>query len=424
MAKSNLPLETPDRQLVRKIAEKASLDPLDLFEKILSTKTHPSLQTIIENQRFRRLFVDLQGQMEATRRLSFHRIEGLEIEFLSIIGGAFSDICLPPTTTLIGFLCNGSQLHSLGVAENPNLRLLDVTNNRTGFIDLSFNHELTWYKCAWNQLRYIDELPEKLETLICAVNKIRFADLSGAPGLKHLDCYTNDIEELDLSSVPELLSLNCGLNRIGSLDLRPAHKLRKLEVSEMYGSMAYPETPQFSLLPDLEYLNCSANNFREIDVSGNPNLRHLKATGNQVETVDFSKTPNLNELDCDWDLKKSDLSRLPNLKKLWMLECDLEVEGLSHTPRLELMSLIHCPIKSLDISILPNLRQLSLRDCEILEEIDLSSAPQLEEIEIWGSSCEEIDIRDLPNLKKLTVYDEGTRILRRADQEDLVSSDE
>lgn len=423
MAKSPLPLETPDRRLILKFAEKASLDPFVLFEKILSTKAYLPLQTIVENRRFKQLLVDLQDQTNKPRTLNLFSIEGLEVERLTILGGAFSDIVLPQTRTLVDFFCIKSQLRNLGTLGAPNLRCLDVTDNNVGFIDLPCIQELVWYKCAWNQFRYINELPRKLETLICPVNKIRFLDLSGAPGLKHLDCYTNNIENLDLSRVPHLQSLNCGFNRISSLNLRSSKNLIKLKISEMAGPFNFPETPDFSILPDLQYLDCCHNRFRDLNLSGLPSLRHLSASGNEVEFVDFSLTPNLNELYCDWDLNAKDLSRLPKLKKLSILEGDLEVNGLCHTPNLEELSLNHCPVKSLDISRLPNLRVLMLRDCDILEKINLSSAPHLEVVEIWGSACDEIDIRELPSLKELTVDDGGIRVLHRADQEHFISRD-
>ncbi|MCR5266544.1 MAG: hypothetical protein K6E29_08145, partial [Cyanobacteria bacterium RUI128] len=70
-------------------------------------------------------------------------------------------------------------------------------------------------------------------------------------------------------------------------------------------------------LDNLEYLDCSSNNLKQLDVSKNVNLEYLYCDRNNLKQLDVSKNVNLVKLVCyENKLKKLDVSKNVNLKEL------------------------------------------------------------------------------------------------------------
>ena len=106
-----------------------------------------------------------------------------------------------------------------------------------------------------------------LEELACHYNKIESLDLRSLSKLRRLYCFDNRLRELDLSGNPLLTEVSCGGNNaLKQLSLESNRLLNTVDAGE-----CRLEKLDLTGLPELEYLVCSQNRLRSLDVSRNPN---------------------------------------------------------------------------------------------------------------------------------------------------------
>ena len=104
-------------------------------------------------------------------------------------------------TALIALICDNTQLTSLDMSRNTELKeLFCRDNNQLTSLDLSKNTELGWLYCNNNQFTSLD--------------------VSKNTKLAYLDCDNNQLTSLDLSKNTELNGLNCSGNNLKSVILQ------------------------------------------------------------------------------------------------------------------------------------------------------------------------------------------------------------
>ena len=165
--------------------------------------------------------------------------------------------------------CNFSELISLDLSKNTELRSLSVNNDNLTELDLSKNTKLEELQCNNNKLNSIDlSKNTELRELRCSNNKLNSIDLSKNTGLMYLICSNNKLNSIDLSNNIELVYFICSNNKLTSIDL--------------------------SKNTGLEDLNCNNNKLTSIDLSSNTKLKRLDCYNNKLTSLDLSNNKNVN----------------------------------------------------------------------------------------------------------------------------------
>ena len=123
-------------------------------------------------------------------------------------------------TGLTELICNGNQLTSLNVSNQPELKVLDCNYNQITQLDVSKNTALTKLDCGMNAIPSLDiSKNTALKSLRCDANKIESLDISKNTLLTDLNCASNLLTTLTLSGHPDIYGIMCYHNQITSLDL-------------------------------------------------------------------------------------------------------------------------------------------------------------------------------------------------------------
>ena len=226
--------------------------------------------------------------------------------FVAFSNGQITDINLPQNSSLNFINCSRNKISHLNLSQNNSITYLNCSDNRIFNLDLGLNPNLDTLICRNNNLLTLDVSQcTGLKSLICnnvsfgpwgggasSTNNLTFLDLSQNPSLENLDCSDNNLSYLDLSQNINLTDLNCSGNNLSNINLSQNYALRNL--------------------------NCRDNQILELDISNDTLLTTLICgsaggfisfgVGNNLKTLDVSQNPNLEYLDCsNNELKNLDL---------------------------------------------------------------------------------------------------------------------
>ena len=213
-----------------------------------------------------------------------------------------------PLETLI---CTKGKIVHLNLERCPQLRYLDCSYNRIDTLDLSPNLRLETVKADHQRSQHL--LSE--EGRSGALKSLTLPDNRQSDnGLIYLSCGDNQLQELDLSRSIHLKYLNCQWNYLkeicceqqGYRWFREKGKdykwLKSLTLPDRINSnltaLSYPETdlkkaPKLKKLNGLQYLNCSENNLKNLNVRHNPQLKYLICGRNNMKRLDLKKNNEL-----------------------------------------------------------------------------------------------------------------------------------
>ncbi len=198
-----------------------------------------------------------------------------------------------------------------------------------------------------------------IEELTISGGEITSLSLAQFPGIRSLSVTSTNISSLDISAAT-------GLERL-ILDRNPELKTLDFSHNPHIKVLSYSETPlgwmDYSLLPELYYLDCSRSDVESyLTISGESlqNIRMLDISGNgEIQTFYIQTFPKLESVNCS-----------------------------------------SCSIIELDFSQSKSLTYFK-GSYNRLRNIDFTGAVNLKYIEAYGSSVESLDIR---GLKPQTVY--------------------
>jgi len=156
----------------------------------------------------------------------------------------------------------------------------------------------------------------------------------------------------------------------------------------------------------VKMLRISSEGLTHLDLSRLTNLEKLNLIECNITDLSLSNLPpNLKELDLsENNLTRVDLSGLPNLKKLSLYgNKGLTQIDLSRLPNLEELDLIECNITDLSLSKLPpNLKWIKLSENKGLTRVDLSGLTNLEKLYLAWCNITDLSLSKLPpNLKEI-----------------------
>ena len=246
---------------------------------------------------------------------------------------------------------------------------------------------------SFSGLQKIDfENCPSLESLILEHNKkLNMIDVLSLSSIKELSVKASPISELVLpadskGNLSGLKALNCAETKIKKID--------------------------FSLFPELEYLDISSSSFDSIDLKKNINLKKFYCENAGLTSLDLSQNKKLTELKCRGN-RLPDLALFQN-KELERLDCGKnELDKLLVNFNTKLKSL-YCDsnrIKELDISSLKRIEELYCHRNKI-EKILLNSNANLKTIFCFENDISEKYMLQLFNsLKEGDGYDVKTLVV-------------
>ena len=267
--------------------------------------------------------------------------------------------------------CAYAGLEVVPIQLNPEIKHLDLSNNRVGNIHLSFGFydNLETLDLTLNTIHTLGSdnfvFQKKLASLNASGNAVRALAknaLQGLAALKELNLASNNISDMDeqaFKSTGELEVLNLSDNTITSLPsglLRNLHKIRTLILKQ--NSLLEIPTDNLALAPSLENVDLSDNLIQELDrdsLPPLPSLVTLNLANNVIRNIagdTFDRLPGLLKL----DLSGNNLTSVPTF-------------ALAKLRVLSQLVLSRNPLGSLDALGFRNLyelRNLELNDCSIL----------------------------------------------------------
>ena len=130
--------------------------------------------------------------------------------------------------------CRKQKIKSaVGVEYLTNLKVLDLTRNEIGELDLSKNALLEEAFLGNNELSSLDISGcSKLSHLEVFINQLDELDLSNNPLLEAFYANKNDLEAIDLSNNKELVDLRLSGNELSVIDLTANDKLERLDLEK------------------------------------------------------------------------------------------------------------------------------------------------------------------------------------------------
>ena len=287
-----------------------------------------------------------------------------------------------------------------GIGYLKNLEILLCSGNGLTSLDVSQNNKLEVLYCYDGRLEslVIGDMPH-LVKLNCRDNRLTSLDLTGAPRLKRLDCKRNQLESLSLGSMEQMYLIDCRENAFTSLDLSSVasisevdcrrnqsltslkcKKIQTLDCSEcQLTSLELEEIRRLDCSKNqLAYLKasrvsrlyCSENVLAELDLSGSPMLEYLDCSNNQLRILDLTNNfqgknfpkglPFDTKVKCEHDrlesIKFGDDNRLYNLYCRDNQLTSLDTENMQHVDDL---SCEDNRFDVLDVSGMPTLSHLS-----------------------------------------------------------------
>lgn len=290
-----------------------------------------------------------------------------------------------------------SHLTTAKIENMFNLKKLELDNNELTSFELATPAPLTSLNLSHNQL---SNSPTNNPTLGLENCEGPLTDLnvSHNTGLQCLDIR-------DLTSLVYLTANDCP--EFASIFIcmpEDAHtSLRNINLANCNLSNFYPIT-----MPELRSLDLSNNNLmtKATDntfVLGNyPALTSLSVNGNKnVDVLDVTKCPNLDKLyinDCDFS--SIDISQCPELLTFNAANNNLRSVDLGNNKKLSYINVAGNPISKLDITQFPSISSINISDTEITC-VDLMKAFYLKDFKAANSKIAFVDFNgQQPNRMK------------------------
>ena len=271
--------------------------------------------------------------------------DGLDnLVWLDLFESNVSSFCGIGMNSLTNLNLSSNQLTELDVTNNFNLVHLGCYCNQMTELDISNNPNLEYLICPDNQLTKLDLANNpNLIHLDCDYNQLTKLDLTSNSNLIHLNCSGNRLTGLNVKNNPMLEVISCGDNYMPSancvfglqhgtwLDFSPGwpdfgiditseftdpkflaavgSALGKSAGAPIYYGEAWHITSLYlgngissldgiEYLGRLEHLDCSGNQFAELDLTSNHELKYLYCINNHLTELDLTYNPILVELIC------------------------------------------------------------------------------------------------------------------------------
>lgn len=340
----------------------------------------------------------------ASRGSSPRRRGPIAIAMLAVLTSAVSGGFCPPRCRCddetLRASCAYADLEFVPIQLNPEIRHLDLSNNRVANLHLTF--------CFYGNLESLDlssnlirtlgtdnfALQTSLLTLNVSSNSIRTIAknaLNGLKSLRDLNLSDNNITEMDEQAfkyTSELELLDLSGNSITSLPkdlMKNLHKIRTLLLKR--NSLLEVPADNLALAPSLEYVDLSENLIQELtrdSLPSLPSLVTLNLADNVIRSIAddvFDRLPGLLRL----DLSGNNLTSVPTvaLARLNVLSSlILNRNPLGTLSPVAFRNLFELRSLELDDCTLENIHARAFADNVNLESISLDGNRELKELPV------------------------------------------
>ena len=404
--------------------------------------------TAIPDTNFEQALIDFGIDSDGTINGQILTIDALSIPgepILDVSNRNISDLTgIEAFTNLPSLICNGNQITSLDLSNNPDLIELNCSNNQLTSLNIkngNSNNLLPFLFYANNNpnlsciqvddpnfattnFTNVDQgvtfstncISSNLTTAIPDANfEQALIDLGiDSDGILNGEILTSDISGVtslnvsfqninDLSGIEDFIALTelkCNSNQLASLNIDNNLQLKKLLCySNNLSSLNISNNTL------LEEVNCNSNSIQSINLTNNTLLKEFQISGSQLTSIDVSNNNLLEILSCGANqITSLDVSNNPNLKAL---DCYFnQISSLDISNNLQLITLT-CGLNnlsSLNVSNHTFLEELSLHDNSI-QNIDISNNTQLKILIIDSNQLTSLDISNNILLEELSCQD-------------------
>ena len=203
-----------------------------------------------------------------------------------------------------------------------------------------------------------------------------------------------------LKAFVNITFLDCSANEISEMDLS-ANSLLEVLICHNNKFSSY----DFSVCPQLVFLDCSGNLFASLDLKGNALLQELHCQNNRnLSALDASVCPSLSLLWCyDSPVASLNLTGLSSLKALDCHNCCLEILDIVSCNTLEHLDCSCNTISTLEPSCPGSLKHLICFENRIAN-IDVSDYSSLETIVCYSNGMQSLDVKGCTSLSSLECY--------------------
>ncbi len=292
--------------------------------------------------------------------------------------------------------------------------------------------------CSNNLLSSLDTTAMKnLATLDCHSNVL--TTFAAAKTLVSLDCSDNCLGSVGLSSCTALKKVNCSRNYLTAkpavpsgctLTYDPQKKVQSGylvidrtafpdEIFYEFVKTNYDTNPKDGYLSDAEiqavttvdckelgltdltgigyftsmnYLNCSQNNLKTLDLSKNEKLSYLYCFDNQLTDITFSIKSNIRQLYCQNNkLKTLNTTTWPALYELYCQNNRLTGLDVSANTNLDKLYFAGNEVSSIDVSNCTGLKQLNFAD-NLIATLDVSKNTKLAYLNCSMNRLKKLDV--------------------------------
>ncbi|WCO01376.1 T9SS type A sorting domain-containing protein [Psychroserpens ponticola] len=133
-------------------------------------------------------------------------------------------------------------------------------------------------------------------------------NINGLVNLDFLSCTINNLTEIDLSTNINLTEVYItdtwvnpdSISTLTNIIINPSNVI---ETFVLYNSLI--SDFDFSIMPELQTLDCRYNQFTELDISSNPLLQVVNCSNNMISNLDLSSNPLLETLYCNFNMLTS-----------------------------------------------------------------------------------------------------------------------
>ena len=229
-----------------------------------------------------------------------------------------------------------------------------------------------------------------------ASSNIRVRDINAVKKLNiHAPGVTYEELEADLASFPNLEEISISNGVLQSFSLEKLKGIKSLSITD-----TNIETLDISFAAELERLVLDNNkSLKTLDFTNNSKLKILSYSGTPLGWMDYSVLPELYYLDCSYSNVDAYLTitgeTLQNVKMLDISgNGDIQTFYINTFPKLEKVNCSRCCIVNIDFTGMSNLQYFK-GSYNRFTSIDFKGAENLKYIEVYGSTVVDIDVRGL-----------------------------
>lgn len=333
-------------------------------EMVLTMSDEDTREPITSLKGIRR-FVNLVSLDCDCNNITSLDLSGMEkLEYVDCSYNLITNLNLEGCTAMKWVYCYSNKMTTVNIEGCPNIMFFQAYKNNLTKLDFSNMSELVYFDVRLNSLREVDfsNCP-KLQVAAIGTNQIMSLNLEGLPALYTLGCYENNITTLDVSNLANLEMLECYANNLAELDLSSNSKIVAL-------------TCQRNLLIDLNIegcnllkkLDCSVNYLTGVfDFSSYPNLNFLNCGANNITALNVAECTALTDLTCDnTQIAELNVSTLTLLESLVANDCLLTVMDCSNNLSLDTLHLQGNPLTSLVLAQGQSIADLKVDNFDVI----------------------------------------------------------